>query len=37
MNERIGFGLYASCGNRGVLDLCLCLGCGRVGSVGGSG
>ena len=25
MDERIGFGLYQSCGNRGVLDVCLCL------------
>ena len=25
MNERLGFGRYQSCGNRGVLDVCLCL------------
>ena len=35
MNERIGFWLYQSCGNRGVLDVCLCLGSGGVGGVGG--
>ena len=35
MDERIGFGLYQSRGDRGVLDLCLCLGCGGVGGVGG--
>ena len=29
MDERIGFGLYQSCGNRGVLHACLC--CGGVG------
>ena len=29
MDERIGFGLYQSYGNRGVLDMCLC--CGGVG------
>ena len=29
MDERIGF--YQSCGNRGVLDVFLCLGCGDVG------
>ena len=23
MDERIGFGFYQSCGNRGVFDLCL--------------
>ena len=37
MDERIGFGLYQSCGNRGtggVLNVCLCLGCGDVGDVG---
>ena len=33
MDERIGFGLYQSCGNRGVLDVCLC--CSGVGGVGG--
>ena len=32
MNERIGFGLYQTCGNRGsVVDVCLCFGCGGVG------
>ena len=32
MGERIGFGLYQSCENRvGVLDVCLCLGCGVCG------
>ena len=35
MDERIGFGLYQSCGDRGVLDVCLCFGCGGVGGVGG--
>ena len=35
MDEMIGFGLYQSCGNRGVLDMCLCLGNGCVGAVGG--
>ena len=35
MDEIIGFGLYQSCGNRGVLDMCLCFGCGGVGVVGG--
>ena len=35
MNERIWFGLHQSCGNRGVLDMCLCFGCGGVGGVGG--
>ena len=35
MGERIGFGLYQCCGNRGVLDVCLCFGCGGVGGVGG--
>ena len=29
MDESIGFGRYQSCGNRGVLDVCL--GCGGVG------
>ena len=27
----IGFGLYLFCGNKGVLDVCLCFGCGGVG------
>ena len=31
VDERIGFGLYQSCGDRGVLDMCLCFGCGGVG------
>ena len=31
MDERIGFRLYQSCGDRGVLDMCLCFGCGGVG------
>ena len=37
MDERIGFGLHQSCGDRGVLDMCLCSGCGGVGGewVGG--
>ena len=34
MDERIGFGLYQSCGDRGVLDMGLCFGCGGVGGVG---
>ena len=34
MDERIGYGHYQSCGNRGVLDVCLCLGCGGLGGVG---
>ena len=25
MDEKIGYGLYQSCGNRGVLNVCLCL------------
>ena len=37
MDERIGFGIYQPVGTGGVLDVCLCLGCGRVGGewVGG--
>ena len=36
MDERIGFALYQSCWDkRGVLDVCLCFGCGGVGGVGG--
>ena len=35
MDERIGFGLYQSCGNGGVLDVCLCFGCGGVAGVCG--
>ena len=36
-DERIGFGLYQSSGDRGVLDICLYFGCGGVGGewVGG--
>ena len=42
MDERIGFGLYQSSGQiksvtGGVLDMCLCFGCGGVGGVGGVG
>ena len=33
MDERIGFGLYKSCGNRGMLGVCLCFGCGGVDGV----
>ena len=37
VDERIGFGLYQSCGDRGVLDMCLCFVCSGVGGewVGG--
>ena len=35
MDERIGFGLYQSSGDGGVLDMCLCFGCGGVVGVGG--
>ena len=38
VDERIGFGLYLSCGNRGScvsVDVCLCLDCGGVGGIGG--
>ena len=35
MDERIGFGLYQSCVDRGLLDMCLCFSCGGVGGVGG--
>ena len=35
MDERIGFGLYHSCGAGRVWDMCLCLGYGGVGGVGG--
>ena len=34
-DETIGFGLYQSCENRGVLDVCLCLGFGGVVGIGG--
>ena len=40
MDERIGFGLYQSCenmGNVGRVCVCVCLGCGGVGDVDGSG
>ena len=30
MDDRIGFGLCQSGGNRGALDVCLCLSCGGV-------
>ena len=30
-----GFGFYQSVGTRGVLDVCLCLGCSGVSGVGG--
>ena len=33
MDERIGFGLYQSCGNRGSVGRVF--GCGDVGGVGG--
>ena len=33
MDERIGFGLYQSCGNRAVLDGCLCFGGEWVGGL----
>ena len=36
MDEKIGSGLYQSCGTRGVLDVCPCLGCGGMGGVGGA-
>ena len=36
MDERIGFGLYQSCGDRGsVWTMCLSFGCCSVGGVGG--
>ena len=31
MDDTIGFGLFQSCGNMGVLDVCLCFSCGGVG------
>ena len=34
---RIGFGFTNPVRTSGVLDMCLCLGCGGVGDVGGSG
>ena len=37
MDERIGFGLSNPVGTGGVLDMCLCFGCGGVGDVVGSG
>ena len=33
--ERSGFWLCQSCGNMGIMDVCLCLGCGGMGEVGG--
>ena len=35
VDERTGFGLYQSRGDREGLDMCLCFGCGGVGGVGG--
>ena len=35
MDERIGFGLYQSCENMGVLDVCLCFGRACAGGIGG--
>ena len=35
MAERIGFGLYQSCGNMGSVGRVSVFGCGGVGSVGG--
>ena len=35
MDERIGFGFTNPVGTGGVLDMCLCFGCGGVGGVGG--
>ena len=36
MDERIGFGLYQSCGNRGNrVRVCLCFGYSGAGGVGG--
>ena len=35
MDERIGFVLYQSCRDRGVVDMCLCFGCVGGGGVGG--
>ena len=35
MNERIEFGLYQSCENRGNVGRLSVLGCGGVGGVGG--
>ena len=37
MDERIRFGIYQSCGNRGVLYVCLYFGCSGVGGVCGVG
>ena len=33
--EWMRFGLYQSCSTGGVLDVCLCFGCGSVGGVSG--
>ena len=35
MDERIGLGFINHVGTGGVLDVCLCFGCGGVGGVGG--
>ena len=35
MDERIGFGLYQSCGDRGSVGHVSVFGCGGVGGVGG--
>ena len=35
VDERIGFGLYQSCGNRGNVGRVSVFGCGGVGGVGG--
>ena len=34
-DERIGLGFVNPVGTGGVLDMCLCFGCGGVGGVGG--
>ena len=35
MDERIGFGFINHVGTGGMLDVCLCFGCGGVRGVGG--
>ena len=35
VDDRIGCVFYQLCGNRGMLDICLCVGCGGVGGVSG--
>ena len=35
VDERIGLGFTNPVGTGGVLDVCLCFGCGGVGGVGG--